>query len=180
MELAAQHTTTIIHLSNHNSHKQNNEGWRVGEPGLALTQSSLPVDLELGLAIVDGDNDYIVSEFTVEFDPSYNNTSTPIAIDLDRSGSINYLTASSSLRVAFDDQLVETAWIAPSDALLVYDANNSGGFDDYSEIALTSWGSDKRVQTDLEALDAYFNLNGDSTLIPQTRQINWCLDRPES
>ena len=140
---------------------KSNEGWRVGEPGLALSQSSLPVDLELGLAIIDGDNDYVVSEFTVEFDPSYNNTSTPIAIDLDRSGSINYLTASPSLRVAFDDQLVETAWIAPSDALLVYDANNSGGFDDYSEIALTSWGYDPQVQTDLEALDAYFNLNDD-------------------
>ena len=70
-------------------------------------------------------------------------------------------SASPSLRVAFDDQLVETAWIAPSDAFLVYDANASGGFDDYSEIALTSWGSDKQVQTDLEALDAYFNLNGD-------------------
>ena len=73
------------------------------------------------------------------------------------------MPGSAALSVAYDELNVnvETAWIAPGDALLVYDANASGGFDDYSEIALTSWGYDQEVQTDLQALDAYFNLNND-------------------
>ena len=147
-----------------------NTNWKLAGLGLTYEVVLLPDDYsyDFQFSIEDQDADQITSSpVTVYIDADevdgWQGTATPITIDLDRSGSINYLEGSAAFSVAYEalNANVETAWITPADAFLVYDANASGGFDDYSEIALTSWGHDQQVQTDLEALDAYFNLNND-------------------
>ena len=53
------------------------------------------------------------------------------------------------------------AWVAPEDGLLVYDYNADGQITEAKEFVFTMWGNDPDVSTDMQALAAYFDSNGD-------------------
>ena len=88
--------------------------------------------------------------------------SGPIAVDLDHSGVVDYLSSSESGIVwDFGAGLSTSGWIAPADGLLIYDYNSDGLVLEAREFVLTRWGGDPVVSTDLQALIAYFDTNKD-------------------
>ena len=98
--------------------------------------------------------------------------SGPIAIDLDHSGVVDYLSSSESAIVwDFGAGLSTSGWIAPADGLLIYDYNSDGLVLEAREFVLTRWGDDPSVSTDLQALVAYFDTNKDDVF--DARDDDW-------
>ena len=74
----------------------------------------------------------------------------PIAIDLSKDSSIDYLSAASSG--------LGHPVVGPQDGLLIYDHNSDGHVSGQDEYVFTMWGNgDPSVATDMQALSAYFD-----------------------
>ena len=96
-------------------------------------------------------------------------TSAPIAIDLDGDG-IEYLGLDDGVTFGGDsDEAIRTAWVAGSDAILVFDANNSGTVDESREYIFTEWAIN--ATTDMAALREVFDTNQDGVL--DASDDNW-------
>jgi len=96
-------------------------------------------------------------------------TSAPIAIDLDGDG-IEYLGLDAGVTFADgSDEAIRTAWVAADDALLVFDANNSGTVDASREYVFTEWA--EAATSDLAALREVFDTNQDDVL--DASDDNW-------
>ena len=96
-------------------------------------------------------------------------TSAPIAIDLDGDG-IEYLGLDAGVTFADgSDEAIRTAWVAAGDALLVFDANNSGTVDASREYVFTEWA--EAATSDMAALREVFDTNQDDVL--DASDDNW-------
>ena len=96
-------------------------------------------------------------------------TSAPIAIDLDGDG-IEYLGLDAGVTFASgSDEAIRTAWVAAGDALLVFDANNSGTVDASREYVFTEWA--EAATSDMAALREVFDTNQDDVL--DASDDNW-------
>ncbi|MBJ7438893.1 MAG: VCBS domain-containing protein [Sphingopyxis sp.] len=89
-----------------------------------------------------------------------NNITPPIALDLDGDG-VEFLGVGAGVRFDFDGDGVaeETAWMAPDDALLVYDFNGDRNVSSAAELVLANYA--KGATTDLDALRLAFDTNAD-------------------
>lgn len=97
---------------------------------------------------------------------SYPTTLSPVTLDLSGNG-LGYVALSGSdARFDFtNDNLPDrTAWVAPDDGLLAYDANHDGRITQRSEFVFTDLAPN--AQTDMEALRWAFDSNGDAWLSP--------------
>ena len=93
----------------------------------------------------------------------------PIAIDLDGDG-IEYLGLDAGVTFADgSDEAIRTAWVAAGDALLVFDANNSGTVDASREYVFTEWA--EAATSDMAALREVFDTNQDDVL--DASDDNW-------
>ncbi len=95
----------------------------------------------------------------------------PIAIDLNGDGF--HFTDVDDSNVFFDVNgdgwKRRMAWTSPDDGLLVYDKNGDGKIDSFDEIGFVSYAKDQ--QTDLAALKAAFDSNGDGVF--DARDDKW-------
>ena len=100
------------------------------------------------------------------FDTVAINTLGPVVLDLDGDGLEFLPMGDASNHALFDfagDGTKETAaWVGPDDGFLVYDANGDRMVNDGSEIAFANMTAE--ADTDLEALRAVFDSNGDAQL----------------
>ncbi|MEM7011644.1 MAG: Ig-like domain-containing protein [Verrucomicrobiota bacterium] len=87
----------------------------------------------------------------------------PVAIDLDGDG-VEYLGVEEGVQLDVDgDGLREqSAWVAPDDAILIYDRDNDGDISGREEYAFADYGSPGA--TDLEGLRAGFDTDDDLML----------------
>jgi trimeric autotransporter adhesin len=88
----------------------------------------------------------------------------PVALDLNGDG-VQLTPATSSnayFDMAGDGYQHLTAWTAPGDAILAYDANNDGKIDQQNEIVFTQW--DPTATSDMQALRDVFDTNHDGKL----------------
>lgn len=88
----------------------------------------------------------------------------PVALDLNGDG-VQLTPAASSntyFDMAGDGYQHLTAWAAPGDALLAYDANNDGKIDQQNEIDFTQW--DPTATSDMQALRDVFDTNHNGKL----------------
>ena len=93
----------------------------------------------------------------------------PITIDLDGDG-IEYLGLDAGVTFADgSDEAIRTAWVAAGDALLVFDANNSGTVDESREYVFTEWA--EAATSDMAALREVFDTNQDDVL--DASDDNW-------
>ena len=67
------------------------------------------------------------------------------------------------------DEAIRTAWVAAGDALLVFDANNSGTVDASREYVFTEWA--EAATSDMAALREVFDTNQDDVL--DASDDNW-------
>jgi hypothetical protein len=106
--------------------------------------------------VVDGDGDVSSSSnLSITFNP------TPIVLDLGHDG-VHYLDLASGVQFDYGSghsSVWNTAWVGPSDALLVYDYDGSHSVNYGHEIVLTSWSASSL--TDLAALRDFFDSNHD-------------------
>ncbi|CCJ07947.1 EF-hand domain-containing protein [Methylocystis sp. SC2] len=88
----------------------------------------------------------------------------PVALDLNGDGvQLTPVTSSNTyFDMAGDGYQHLTAWAAPGDALLAYDANNDGKIDQQNEIDFTQW--DPTATSDMQALRDVFDTNHDGKL----------------
>jgi hypothetical protein len=88
----------------------------------------------------------------------------PIVLDLDNDGiEITELSRSTTFMDADGDGLVQrTAWAGAGDGVLFYDAGNDGLITESREYVFTEW--DPTATSDLKALKAAFDTNGDGKL----------------
>ena len=88
----------------------------------------------------------------------------PILLDLDGNGvTINELSRSGVFKDAGGDGLQHrTAWAGAGDGVLFFDADGDGTLSQKREYVFTEW--DPTAATDMEALRAYFDTNGDGKL----------------
>ncbi len=88
----------------------------------------------------------------------------PILLDLDGNGvTINELSRSTVFKDAGGDGLMHrTAWAGAGDGVLFFDADADGTLSQKREYVFTEW--DPTAATDMEALRAYFDTNGDGKL----------------
>ena len=91
---------------------------------------------------------------------TFNVVVPPVVLDLDGDGA-EYLSLTAGVAYDFagDGRPVATAWVAPDDAILVHDANGDGTVSGASEFTFGADGA-----TDLEAVAALFDSNGDGVL----------------
>jgi hypothetical protein len=84
----------------------------------------------------------------------------PVALDLGHDG-ISYLSTAAGVTFDFngDGTGENTAWVAPTDGILVHDANGDGRVNNAGEIVFSVNGS-----TDLEGLRQTYDSNGDGKL----------------
>jgi hypothetical protein len=123
-------------------------------PGVVA--ESLPV------LLVDGDGDYVTSSLDITFNPP-----APVAIDLGRDGFISYVSADDGVLLDYGSGLLLSAWVSSSDGLLAYDFNSDGQVTDAKEFVFTMWGNNPDVDTDMQALAAYFDSNKDGVFDSQ-------------
>ena len=125
------------------------------------------IGTDFSLVIVDGDGDTASVDmslliqgqqlhFVVDF-----GLVPPVVIDLDRDGQISYVNAEAEASPYDLTGAVFAAWVSGDDGVLVYDYNADGLVTEAREVALTMWGDDASVYTDLQALSAYFDTNDD-------------------
>ena len=125
------------------------------------------IGTDFSLVIVDGDGDTASVDmslliqgqqlhFAVDF-----GLVPPVVIDLDRDGQISYVSAEAGASPYDLTGAVFAAWVSGEDGVLVYDYNADGLVTEAREVALTMWGDDASVYTDLQALAAYFDINQD-------------------
>lgn len=81
----------------------------------------------------------------------------PVALDLDRSGSIDYLSTDDGVLMSYEAGAYASSWVAAADGLLVYDYNFDGQVTGSREFVFTMWGNDPNVATDMQALAVYFD-----------------------
>ncbi|AZG75281.1 DUF4214 domain-containing protein [Methylocystis rosea] len=88
----------------------------------------------------------------------------PVALDLNGDGvQLTPVTSSNTFfDMAGDGYQHLTAWAAPGDALLAYDANNDGKIDQQNEIDFTQW--DPTATSDMQALRDVFDSDHDGKL----------------
>jgi hypothetical protein len=88
----------------------------------------------------------------------------PVVLDLDNDGiELTELSRSTTFMDADGDGLVQrTAWAGAGDGVLFYDAGNDGLITESREYIFTEW--DPTATSDLKALKAAFDTNGDSKL----------------
>lgn len=88
----------------------------------------------------------------------------PVALDLNGDGvQLTPVTSSNTFfDMAGDGYQHLTAWAAPGDALLAYDANNDGKIDQQNEIDFTQW--DPTATSDMQALRDVFDTNHNGKL----------------
>jgi Ca2+-binding RTX toxin-like protein len=95
----------------------------------------------------------------------------PVVIDLDGDGVELLEGGRSSINFDFDDDgfAERTAWVSPDDAFVVIDLAADGSFgadgviDQTNELAFANWTAEE-TDTDLEAMAAVFDSNGDGVL----------------
>ncbi|MFQ6538115.1 DUF5801 repeats-in-toxin domain-containing protein [Aphanothece stagnina] len=113
----------------------------------------VPVDFNFVVTTVDGDGDSVADPFTVSILPE----TAPVALDLDLSGSIDYLSLDGANSVQYDygSGLVSTAWVGPADGILVYDDNQNP-----KDGVITNFLALRpEARTDLEAIALAFDNN---------------------
>ena len=105
------------------------------------------------------------------FTGSLSASSAPIAIDLDGNG-LSYLgrDAGVTFTDALTGQTVNTAWVAPSDAILVIDIDQDGVISTRAEYVFTEWSEE--AQTDMEAIAEVFDTNQDGVLDAQDERFD--------
>ena len=140
-------------------------GVRIG----AISEVVPDLNPEFQLVIQDADGD--VSSLSIRMNMDGNDpggptevqvAAAPIVIDMNRDGQIEYIDLTAS-RATFDfggDGYAErTAWVGPSDGLLVFDPNADRAVTDASQLAFVMYYS--LATTDLEGLRFAFDSNGD-------------------
>ena len=136
----------------------------------AVEDLILPIDVKG----VDANGNEVTGSFNLAIDQDSalgvsGITSAPIAIDLDGDG-IEYLGLDAGVTFASgSDEAIRTAWVAAGDALLVFDANNSGTVDASREYVFTEWA--EAATSDMAALREVFDTNQDDVL--DARDDNW-------
>ena len=122
---------------------------------------------DFSLVIVDGDGDTASVDMSLLIQGQQLHFAVdfalvpPVVIDLDRDGQISYVNAEAEASPYDLTGAVFAAWVAGNDGVLVYDYNADGLVTEAREVALTMWGDDASVYTDLQALSAYFDTNDD-------------------
>ena len=136
----------------------------------AVEDLILPIDVKG----VDANGNEVTDRFNLAIDQDGKAgvsgiTSAPIAIDLDGDG-IEYLGLDAGVTFADgSDEAIRTAWVAADDALLVFDANNSGTVDASREYVFTEWA--EAATSDMAALREVFDTNQDDVL--DASDDNW-------
>jgi|694.fasta_scaffold22420_3 hypothetical protein len=87
----------------------------------------------------------------------------PIAVDLGSDG-IAYRSMVPGVDFQLPSGLAPTAWVGAQDGLLAYDYSSDGVINQAKEFVFTMWGRNPEVTTDMQALGAYFDSNGDGLL----------------
>ncbi|WP_271077127.1 beta strand repeat-containing protein [Aurantiacibacter sp. MUD61] len=122
---------------------------------IAITND--PVTFNVPISVIDNDDD-VVSSGTLDI--TLNPSVTPIVLDLDGGGNAySSLDAGIAYDYNGDGAKTQTAWIAAGSAILAFDANGDGYVTDASEFVFGGNG-----QTDLEAVAARFDTDGDGML----------------
>ena len=134
----------------------------------AVSKSAVNLDADLSFSgsVVDADGDSHDFSFDVHVEADGIDAPTatlpPVVIDLDRDGSVDYLSLSEGISpqsIGVPGDVM--AWTAASDGLLAYDYNQDGEIMEAQEFVFTMWGTDPDVATDMQALAAYFDSNHD-------------------
>jgi hypothetical protein len=123
----------------------------------------LPVSADFQILASDSDGDQIDTQFTVSWDPTAESSGVlldlvPIALDLNHDSRIDYLSLHESsvmFDYASDIGQAHSAWVAPSDGLLVFDRDGNGVIEGLSEISFAS--DHPNANTDLEGLSLAFD-----------------------
>ena len=121
-------------------------------------------DIELSVGVVatdeDGDTATGTIDVTIDQDGSGPPMVPPVVLDIQGDGNVFVgLDAGVAYDYNGDGQKTQTAWIAAGAAILAYDANANGMIDGASEFVFGDANT-----TDLEALLANFDSNGNATL----------------
>ncbi|MCP9804143.1 hypothetical protein KBY75_11250, partial [Cyanobium sp. T1G-Tous] len=135
--------------------------WRVGGISFSGGSRELPINDFYTVDVFDADGDKLTDAFKITFDPNIANPVTPVALDLDGSGSIDYLSVPSGVLLDPDGNgaLSQFGWISSGDGILVYDYNSDGLISEGREFIFTMWGENPAVATDMQALAAYFDVD---------------------
>ncbi len=159
----------ISSVSYFNNDPEGNQ-YKLNRPNILTENVDRPdLSYQLDFEITDGDFDN--STFTMSVLMDGNDAGdvvtsasyvAPVAIDLDGDGMVSY-QSDFNLNV-LDSSIVYAAFVAPVDGLLAYDYNQDGILDESREINFMMWGDDPSVLTDVQALAAYFDSNGDGVL----------------
>ena len=137
--------------------------FQVGDFG-ATTITNDPVDFSVPISIRDGDGD-VTDAGTLNITAAPG--SPPVVLDLDGDGvELLGLDAGVAYDMDSDGVLENTAWFGPDDGMLVFDADGDGTVSGASEFQFGS-GS----MTDLEAVAARFDTNGDGVLDTKDAQF---------
>jgi large repetitive protein len=138
-------------------------GWAGGDPTYkigdfgAIVQSTAPVNFTIPVQVIDGDGDVSAS---ANLAITLNAAPPPIVLDLDGDGAeFVPIAAGVAFDYAGNDNAIQTAWVAPDDALLAIDRNGDGHVNNGSEIVFGGAG-----QTDLQGLAAQYDSNNDGQL----------------
>ncbi|MGD9713915.1 MAG: hypothetical protein AB7V46_17935, partial [Thermomicrobiales bacterium] len=136
----------------------------IGDFGAEATSTTAPVTFDIPISIMDSDGDTVPSgAITITADPDEPLPAPPIVLDLDGDGvEFTGLDAGVLYDYNGDGLLEATAWTGADDGILAYDANHDGTVSNASEFVFGGAGL-----TDLEALAAYYDSNGDGVLDAQ-------------
>ncbi|MFN2101284.1 beta strand repeat-containing protein, partial [Altererythrobacter sp. MF3-039] len=119
------------------------------------------IELSVGVTVTDEDGDTADGTIDVTIDQDGSGPPVaPVVLDLDGGGNaFSSLDAGIAYDYSGDGVKAKTAWVAAGSAILAYDINADGMVTDASEFVFG--GED---MTDLEALAANYDTNGDGTL----------------
>ena len=159
---------TWIEISSVTGYGKNNDtSFKIDLLGITQLIAGDPVDMDFAIIGTDGDGDPIDGNISFTLDPK----DSPIAIDLDGDGT-EYLSRDAG--VVFTDEVtgdsVSTAWVAPDDGLLVFDADGSGTVNESKEYVFTEWS--ETAETDLQAIAEVFDTNQDGVLDAQDENFD--------
>ena len=131
---------------------------------IGVRTENVDANLNFTVTIPDGDNDTAQDSFTIHVaDGLTPSSAVPIVLDLDGDG-VEFSSLAAGVHHDYNgDGLLEaTAWVGADDGILAFDANGDGKVSGSGEFVFGGNGL-----TDLEALAANFDSNGDGVLNAQ-------------
>ncbi len=129
----------------------------LGVFSLGEASSGDPIELSFDVLATDADGDTSTGTIDVTLVPP---TVVPVILDLDGDG-VEFVGTEAGVLYDYngDGLLESTAWVGADDGILAYDANGDGQVSGASEFVFGGNGL-----TDLEALAAHYDTNGDGVL----------------